>query len=143
MPHNWNPSDYVMVITAASTGLFTGICSIIAAWKATKSDNKSSIVVEKADINGQKLDDIHALTNGNLVSTYIFYLIKMKDDKTFYSYGVELVATDNIFSIKTLTDVIIKALANFTFQMTNESAKEVNLDGGDLGRASEKIHLTK
>jgi hypothetical protein len=69
MPHNWNPSDYVMVITAASTGLFTGICSIIAAWKATKSDNKSSIVVEKADINGQKLDDIHALTNGNLSKT--------------------------------------------------------------------------
>jgi hypothetical protein len=81
--------------------------------------------------------------SGGIVSTYIFYLIKMKDDKTFYSYGVELVATDNIFSIKTLTDVIIKALANFTFQMTNESAKEVNLDGGDLGRASEKIHLTK
>jgi hypothetical protein len=69
MPHNWSPGDYAMVITAIFTGLFTGICSVIAAIKATRSDNKSSIVVQKADINGQKLDDIHVLTNGNLSRT--------------------------------------------------------------------------
>jgi hypothetical protein len=81
--------------------------------------------------------------SGGIVNTYIFYLIKKKDDKTFYSYGIELVAIDNIFSIKTLTDIMVRALSKFTFHLVNESAKEVNLDGGDLGRASEKIHLTK
>lgn len=65
MPHSWSPSDVVMILTA----LFGGLCSLVAAIKATKSDNKSSIVSEKADINGQKLDEIHTLTNGNLSKT--------------------------------------------------------------------------
>lgn len=63
--HNWSPSDVVMILTA----LFGGLCSLVAAIKATKSENKSSIVSEKADVNGQKLDEIHTLTNGNLTKT--------------------------------------------------------------------------
>lgn len=63
--HNWTPADMVMVISA----IFTGVCSIIAALKATKSEKISKVVSSKATDNSDKLDSIHSLTDGNLTRT--------------------------------------------------------------------------
>lgn len=79
MMDNWGPADYVMVISA----IFTGIASTIAAIRATKADNKATVAAEKSDlaaekaelvsntaqVNTEKLDEIHHLTNGNLSKT--------------------------------------------------------------------------
>jgi hypothetical protein len=65
MPHTWSPADVVMVISS----VFAGFTGLIAAWRAGRSENKSDLVVKKADQNSEKLDDIHTLTNGNLSRT--------------------------------------------------------------------------
>lgn len=91
MTHVWSPSDVVMILTA----VFTGICSVIAAWKANQSNKKADlaayksdiaahsaqVVSDKADDNGAKLDEIHTLTNGNLSRTQeeLDQTIKMKN----------------------------------------------------------------
>lgn len=48
-------SEYALLITA----IFTGICSVIAAFKSNKGSNL-------AVGNKEKLEEIHNLTNGNL-----------------------------------------------------------------------------
>ena len=83
VPHSWSPSDVVMVLTA----IFTGICSVIAAWKATKSEKKSEIIAAKADDNASKLNTIHSLTNGNLTRTQI----ELEAEKRRNSYLEKLV----------------------------------------------------
>lgn len=60
--HSWTPADMVMVLSA----IFTGVCSIIAALKATKSEKTSKVIENKAFDNSMKLDSIHSLANGNL-----------------------------------------------------------------------------
>lgn len=52
---NLTATDYVLIIGA----IFTGICSVIAAWKSNKGSN---IAVD----NKQKLEEIHGQVNGNL-----------------------------------------------------------------------------
>jgi hypothetical protein len=95
--HSWGPADYVMVIGA----VFTGLCSLVAAIRATKSDSKattaaqkSEIAAHKADIvaemasdNSDKLDSIHRLTDGNLTKTQD----QLEQEKRKNSYLEDLV----------------------------------------------------
>ena len=79
MMDNWSPSDVVMIITA----VFGGLCSLVAAIKATSANNKATVAAQKSDIaaikaqetqnkaneNSLKIDEVHTLTNGNLTKT--------------------------------------------------------------------------
>jgi|SRR6266850_3071796 len=60
--HNWSPTDVVLIITSISGG----ICSIIAALRATKASEKADQVANNQIVNSQKLDEVHTLANGNL-----------------------------------------------------------------------------
>lgn len=62
LTHVWTPADVVLILTTVTTG----VCSIIAALKATKSARSSKVVEHRAFDNARKLDTIHSLTNGNL-----------------------------------------------------------------------------
>ena len=101
--NTWTPSDYVLVIGA----IFTGLCSLVAAIKATKADNKATIAAQKSDIaaieakavsekaneNSQKIDEVHHLTNGNLSRTQEELEIEKRKNEWLEKLITEL--TDN------------------------------------------------
>lgn len=59
---HYTATELVLIISA----IFTGLCSVIAAWKANSAAKSGNTSNEKLDDARIKLEAVHETTNGNL-----------------------------------------------------------------------------